>query len=295
MKKLLALIAVGAMALSAFTQDSVKKDTAWRAGGLFAFTLSQTGFTNWAAGGENSYSINGRLGLFANYTKNKVSWDNNLTTAYGKANQGNIGLRKTDDILELNSKFGYKNGGNWYYSVVLNMRTQMDDGYKYSNVDTIPDLLTSEFMAPFYLNLALGMDYKPDKYSSLFISPLNMKNTYVYDVKYAPRYSIDSNQHLRSDLGTIIKFRYEREFAENLNFLTKLDLFANYKEFNDFRDVDVDWEVVITMNVFKVLSFNFNTHFIWDKDVKFIEPNGLPGKPRGQFKEIIGAGLAYKF
>ena len=64
--------------------------------------------------------------------------------------------------------------------------------------------------------------------------------------------------------------------------------------------MDVNWEVLVTFNVFKVLSVNLNTHLIWDKDVKFETGQfDLEGNPitesKLQFKEIIGAGIAYKF
>ena len=159
MKRILLFVIALVFIANAYSQDSVKKDTAWKFGGMFALTLSQTGFTNWAAGGENSYSGNGRVGLFANYIQGKIAWENNLDMAYGRSKQGNAGLKKTDDFLEINSKYGFKAGERWYYSAVLNARTQFDNGYKYSTVDTIQDLLISEAFAPFYLNLAIGMDY----------------------------------------------------------------------------------------------------------------------------------------
>jgi hypothetical protein len=137
------------------------------------------------------------------------------------------------------------------------------------------------------------MNYKPNKHASLFMSPLNTKNIYVSDTKYALRYSIDSSKNFRSELGAIVKFKYEKELIKNINFLTKLDLFADYLEFAGVEDIDVNWEVLLTINVFKVLSINLNTHLIWDNDVLFTDGDEL--KSKWQFKEIFGAGIAYKF
>jgi hypothetical protein len=296
MKKIITLFIICFLANQfTFSQDTTKKDTAWKAGGLLALTISQAGFTNWAQGGENSYSTNGRLALFANYVKGNTAWENNLDMAYGRANQGGQGLRKTDDLLELNSKIGVKASKKWFYTGVLNAKTQFEDGVKYSEVDSIPDYVVSKPFAPFYLNMALGADYKPNKYTSLFLSPINMKNTYVSDVAYAERNSIDSAKHWKTDVGAIIKFKYEKEVVKNVNFLTKLELFANYLQLEGIDDVDVNWEVLLTMNVFKVFSININTQLIWDNDVKFVENNGDLSNARVQFKEIFGAGLAYKF
>jgi hypothetical protein len=295
MKKYLILLSGILIASSISAQDSVKTDTAWKFGGIFSLTLSQAGFTNWSAGGENSYSGNGRLGLSAIYVKEKIAWENNLDMAYGKANQSGVGLRKTDDQIELNSKFGVRASKKWYYTAVFNAQTQLDKGFQYSDVDSIPDIVTSESFAPLYVNFALGADYKANKYTSVFISPINVKNVYVYDSKYAPKYSIDSAKNSKTDIGALVKFKYEKEVIKNLNFLTKLNIFANYLELNSVSDIDVNWEVLVTMNVFKMFSINLNTHLIWDNDVKYANSDGTFGDARAQFKEIFGAGLAYKF
>jgi hypothetical protein len=280
----------------AFGQNKPVKDTVWHAGGNIILTVAQTSFTNWAAGGENSYSGTGRVGLFGNYKKSRTIWENNLDMAYGRASQSGSKLKKTDDFIELNSKLGYQtNNSKWFYTVVFNGKTQFSKGYQYSDVDTIPDFTTSEPFAPLYLNLALGVDFQPNKYLSLFISPLNSKNIYVNDIKYSQRYSIDSAKQFRSDLGALVKFKFDKEIVKNVKFLTKLDLFANYLALESIKDVDVNWEILISMKVYKMLSVNLNTQLIWDNDVKYVYENGTLGDARLQFKEIFGAGLAYKF
>lgn len=293
-RKVLLFTAALFCAITIHAQDSVKKDTVWEFGGQFMFTVSQASFSDWAAGGENSRSGSGRIGTFANYVKNNVAWENSLVLAYGIAKQGDQNKRKSDDQIELNSKFGYKASKKWNYAIDFNAKTQFDDGYTYSDVDSIPDTKVSEFMAPFYLNLALGADYKPNKNTSVFLSPLNAKVTYVKNDDYAARFSIDSGKTVNSSLGAIAKFKFEKELIKNVNFLTKLDVFADYKDLNGLDDIDYNWEVVVSMKVYKLLSINFNTHLIWDKDVQFENPDGTL-ESRLQFKEIFGAGLAYKF
>jgi Protein of unknown function (DUF3078) len=46
----------------------------WKRGGVFAVNLAQTSLTNWAAGGQNSLSINGLFSIFANYHRDKNVW-----------------------------------------------------------------------------------------------------------------------------------------------------------------------------------------------------------------------------
>ncbi len=287
-------VLVVSFAFAANSQDSIKKDTAWKIGGQFVFTFSQASFSDWAAGGENNYSGNSRLRLNGNYIKANIAWENNLDLAYGLSKQQEQGVRKTDDLIELNSKFGLKASKKWYYAVVLNAKTQLDKGYKYSKVDTVPDETVSEFLAPLYFNFAIGADFKPDKYSSVFISPVNMKTTYVKNEDFALRYSIDTGRTSNTEIGAILKLKYEREIVKSVNFLTKMNFFADYKELRGFKDVDADLEALITMRVFKLLSVNLNTHLIWDNDVKVTEPDGEQ-VAKVQLKEIFGAGITYTF
>jgi len=86
-------------------QDTVKN---WNMGGTGSLTFSQVSFQNWAAGGENSYSLNGFVNMHANYKKDRLSWENSLDMGYGIVRQSGRGVRKSDDKLEVMSKYGYK-------------------------------------------------------------------------------------------------------------------------------------------------------------------------------------------
>src|SRR5512133_966679 len=69
----------------------------WKRGGVFALNLAQTSLTNWAAGGQNSFAVNGLLSVFANLMTEKSRWDNSLDIGYGVLKQGKNGeARKTD-------------------------------------------------------------------------------------------------------------------------------------------------------------------------------------------------------
>ena len=77
----------------------------WKKGGVFTLNLAQTSLTNWAAGGENSFAVNGLLSTFANYKKNKSAWDNSLDIGYGILKQGGSEPTKTDDKFDFLSKY----------------------------------------------------------------------------------------------------------------------------------------------------------------------------------------------
>lgn len=279
----------------------VEKDTTsgWKTGGVFSITGSQTSMTNWSAGGENAISINAFLSLFANYKKGKGVWDNSLDIGYGMMKQGtgnDIPFSKTDDKIDLMSKFGYKAYKSWYYAALFNVKTQMTPGYKLPT-DTVQ---ISNFLAPAYIICAMGLDYKPDNHLSVFIAPLTAKWTIVNDpvLSAAGAFGVDPGKIVKSEFGGYIRFIYTKndfkaDFLKNLSFTTKLDLYSNYLK--DPQFIDVNWENLISMKVNKYITVTLIAHLIYDYDIKFIsEVSGLE-VDKVQFKEIFGVGFSYKF
>jgi hypothetical protein len=286
---------------------TVNADTimGWKKGGVFALNLAQTSLSNWAAGGQNSFAVNGIFSAFANYKQGISAWDNSLDLGYGLLKLGkDADYMKTDDKIDILSKYGREAFKNFYYSVLMNFRTQMRPGYKYPDTNN----KISDLFAPAYLLLAAGLDYKPNPYFSAFIAPLTAKFTFVTDEALSDvgAFGVKPGEKSRGEIGGYIRAIYTRndfkdEFLKNVSFTTKIDLFSNYG--NNPQNIDVTWENLIALKVNKLISVNFNTVLIYDDDIKVpVDRNGnglfesteAPG-PRTQFKEILGVGFSYKF
>ena len=289
------------------TVDTVKY---WKKGGLISINFSQAGFTNWAAGGENSLSGIALFNMFANYKKDKNTWDNSIDFAYGLLQSGNSALRKNEDKIDLSSKYGrYAFLDHWYYSGLVNFKSQFDDGYNYPN----DSIVISRFMAPAYLLESIGIDYKPNEYLSLFISPVTSKATFVNDQRLADTgaFGVDKAEYdingiktkdgkfVRTEFGGYLRSTYKKDIVKNVNLATKLELFSNYTV--NPQNIDVNWEVLIGMKVNKYLSANISTQMIYDHDIPVPverEVNGVTEAgvgPRLQFKEILSIAFSYKF
>jgi len=93
-------------------------------------------------------------------TKEKHIWDNRVVLGYGIQTNKGESSRKTNDVIDLTSSYGYSIGNNWYLAASMNFRTQFTDGFDYS---TDPKTKISGLMAPGYLSLGLGVDYKPNE------------------------------------------------------------------------------------------------------------------------------------
>ena len=277
----------------------------WKRGGVISINLAQTSLTNWAAGGQNSFALNGLLSTFANYRRSKTVWVNSLDLGYGLLKQGGTGYRKTDDKFDFLSKFGYEAFNNFFYAALLNFKTQLAPGYKYTDTgrETISDIF-----APAYLLAALGLDYKPSDHFSAFIAPLTGKITFVTNktLSDAGAFGVKPGEKSFSEFGGYLRAIYTRndfknEFLKNVTFTTKIDLFSNYLK--NPQNIVVNWETLIAFKVNKFISANINTQLVYDDKIMIpSDRNGINGIEPGegvrskvQFKEILGVGFSYNF
>lgn len=308
MKKIL-LFLIHFIALTSISQttDTIKD---WKKGVSVSINFSQASFTNWAAGGENSLSGIALLNLFSNYKKDKNTWDNSLDLAYGLQQSAHSGLRKNEDKIDFSSKYGrYAFYNHWYYTALVSFKSQFAEGYNYPN----DSVIISRFMAPGYILGAIGIDYKPNDYFSLFISPFTSKTTVVNDQRMADEgaFGVDKAEYdskgikikngklVRTEFGGYLRLAYKKDVIKNVNFATKLELFNNY--FDHPQNIDVNWEILIGMKVNKYLSANISTQMIYDHDIPVPVEHKVNGKkqegvgPRLQFKEILSIAFSYKF
>jgi hypothetical protein len=306
MKKVLLLLIAFVFTATVYGQSDTSY---WKSEGLIGFKFSQTGYKNWSSGGENAISGIGSFKYKASYTKDKISWDNLLLADLGFMKQGKGDAKKTDDRIDFNTMFGYKASKHWFYSALLNFRTQSLEGYNYE-----PDtpVYISNFMAPAYIKLALGMDFKPNDHFTLFLSPATARWTIVQDQTLADYGAFgltpavfDTNGNVvthaskvRMEVGAYLRFGYSVDLMENIRFMTKLELYSNYLK--NPQNIDVDWEVDINFKINEFFNASINTHLIYDDDVLIGVDKDSDGTidyygPRTQFKEVLGLGISYKF
>jgi hypothetical protein len=292
--------------LKGIAADSIKS---WKFGGVISLNGQQVSLTNWAAGGSNSISFGGIISGFARYKKGKDTWDNQIDLGYGIIKQGtNKQWWKTDDKIQITSKYGRQAFKKWYYTALGDFKTQFTEGYNYPN----DSVYISRFMAPGYLVVALGLDYKPNDHFSLFIAPVTGKFTFVNDDSLA-RYgaygvqkeirdpyaggAITQNYKThREEFGAYLKMQYQTKIMENVTFQTMLELFSNYLHHPE--NIDVNWTTLTTLKVNKYISATLTTQLIYDDDIDLMrtagDKKGTMG-PDVQFKQVLGVGFNYKF
>jgi hypothetical protein len=315
MKKILTLsLTLISSTIFSQTADTTVNTKLWKRGGLTSLNFTQSSFTNWAAGGENAISATALTTFFANYKKGNLTWDTNLDMAYGLLKSGNVKVRKNEDKIDFSTKAGrYAFYQHWYYTAMLNFKTQFDNGYNLPDDSTV----ISHFMAPAYILAAIGLDYKTkDNNFSFFISPITSKTTIVnnqrladlgafgvepatFDTVAGAYVMVRGGEMIRTEFGGYIRITYKKDIMKNVNLATKLELFSNYLE--DPQNVDLNWEVLIAMKVNKLINVNVSTQMIYDHDIPVPVERSINGSkvigtgPRLQFKEVLSIGISYKF
>ena len=288
---LMILFATLATIVSAQTDDKGYKEGAWVLKGVTGINMSQTAMTNWSAGGENSIAGNAYLNGSLTHKSGNWLWVTNLVLDYGLSKTKSQGMRKSSDKIGLSTQLGYAATKVWYYTFMADLNTQFAKGYNYPDKSHY----ISNFFAPAYSNVALGMEYRPKSNYSIFLSPVSTKMTFVSDdyLSDLGSFGVDPGDHFKIEAGAFQKARAELPVMENVNLSTTADFFTPYNK--DFGNVDVNWDVLISMKINKVLSATLNMTLKYDNDVKTFNDEGVERGPKVQFKEILGIGLAYNF
>ena len=240
MKKLICLFVV----LTA-TFTNAQEQSNWKKSGTVTLLFNQSAFNNeWLGGGVSNVAGNLAVNYQFNYAKNDWSWDNRVMGAYGLTKIKGEDMTKSEDRLEFNSILGKKTTTkNWFYSAILNFKTQMDRGED-KNGNYI-----SHFMSPAYLQNGLGMLYKKGDNFSLNLAPVASKFIFVNDQFTATQssFGVAQGESSRFEIGASVNVYSKYEVIKNVTFQNILNLYSNYKE--DPQNVDIDYVLNIAMKI----------------------------------------------
>ncbi len=273
-------------------------DGKWIKSGVFNINMTQVNLTNWAAGGFSSVSGLAMFNGTANWKKGRKAWDNSLILAFGGQHiHDGSDPQKTDDRIELNTKYGYELHKAWYLAAVFQFKTQFTEGFNAEG------FRISNLMAPAYTLVGLGFDYKPSDKFTLFVSPVTARLVIVNDETLwhgstDPElrvYGVKNGENTSLELGGYARLQYTTQLAENITFMTRADAFSNY--LRNPENIDVTWETLFTFKVNSWFAATLNTVLLYDHDTKFLrfdDANQPYLGPATQFKESLGIGLTFK-
>ena len=335
MKKLYATIILASLCAFCYAQDDVQKAAAAAAAALYntqpeqaapapkpvfwknsiEFTLgfNQTGLFNWAAGGNNTVTLAAGMDVKANYKKDLFNWTNRLQMDYGFLwSSDKRGLvQKNKDRIKFESKLAYKTGkeSKWNYTASLDFRSQFASGYsKYEEIEgQWVGKEVSSALSPGYIDLAFGLEWKPNDWFNLNLSPLDAGVVICTNDKFRQAYGmkpIDPNDKLKGyesvlfQLGAQLKANVAVNINKVFKYETQLVLFYDYlydypAENTSKFPVRVNWDNKISLQVAKYFKISLDTWNIYDPLILFYDQDPAVGTHKLQFKEFFAVSFTY--
>lgn len=252
--------------------------------------IGQTSLTNWAAGGDNTFSLQGFIDANANYKKDEMFWNNRLQLEYGILYASSKPLiQKSTDRIYLESKWGYKTASmkNFSFSANYDFKSQFSKGWDYktpsvpdSYKDTegnLPDLddiprrdqkqlwkdarvLKSNIFAPAYTNLALGIDYTPTKWLAVNLAPVTGGFVIVSDQSLRTKYGMALKKGFTDDDVSTLKNSEEYKALTSAQQLDRLGSLYRNARFEFGAQLKIDVKVNINDN------FAYSTQIVLFED-----------------------------
>ena len=244
---------------------------------------NMTAFDNWAAGGQNTTSGRGTLWLRDQYRRDKLWIINQVDTRYGISYIDKVSF-KNEDELRYAFMALWQFSRTWAYSFTVNFRTQYTDGF----VSPTDRTLISSFMAPGYLDVALGATFKKENFPISFtISPVATSTMTVFNTQLSNQglNGINPGDKVRTLVGSSFKADYDQSFIDKaLRVRSSLYSFCDYKMPPNAR-----WETTVSYSLGKYLTASL----YW---LLFYDPYATTPMPKKlQSTYTAGLGLVYNF
>src|SRR5690606_14908040 len=109
----------------------------WFISGKNSLQFNQAAFSNWMAGGVNSYALNAYLDYEFNLTKGRHIWDNSVYLAYRDVRNDAECYRNSNDVFAFTSSYDYEIQKNVYVAVSTYIKRQVTEAFDYDSYDKL--------------------------------------------------------------------------------------------------------------------------------------------------------------
>jgi len=252
----------------------------WQPSLITSINMSQVAFSNWAKGGESSYSYVFNIDWGMEYKAAEWSFQNQF--------KGSLGHSKTgteESNITANNMFNetvIKGYGFLFKPFISNIiRTPITNGYDYKKD---PEEQIVSFFDPGYVTQSIGLAFKK---SDVFQSRLGLAFEESFAKEFASRYTDDATTpneietfKFESGIESITDVKYE--IFENVLYKGKLRLFSGFDRLEVW---DVAMDNTLTAKVNSWLNVNI-TYLVVYKTSESLKT---------QTQEAIQVGFVYSF
>ena len=257
-------------------------DTVWEKSIVGGVNMTQTGYDNWSAGGENAFAWQINLNYKFIQKLEKTNWSTTGKIVYGATKIGDGDMRKSVDEVKLESVLTYKLGTKINPYAALTGETQIAPGYDYT---TLPeDTEISAFLDPGYFRESFGAGFIVNENIGTRLG-LSLKQTVTTDHPQPYADDVDTPDEietLRNEVGFESVSDFTFPVSATSLFASKLELFS---ALNGVDETDVNWDNTLTVKVSEYINVNINLKLVYDKDISV----------KRQLKQSMALGLNYTF
>jgi hypothetical protein len=246
---------------------------------------------NWYQGGNNNLNaiVNGVYNVKLNQTFHpNLLFENTIQYKLAMNSAPDDSLRNysiSEDLLQINSKFGIKARKSWYYSATLQFKTQLLNNYKKNTRD-----MQASFLSPGELNIGLGMTYSYETPKKNFtvnasLAPLsyNLK-TCINNKIDETTMSIKAGRNIANQFGSNIDCKMVWQIAYNIKLTSTLTAFTDYSY------IQGDWENTLAFTINRFLSTQIYVHLRYDSTTARADDSAWH---KWQLKEVLSFGFSY--
>ncbi|MDH6356152.1 DUF3078 domain-containing protein [Parabacteroides sp. PF5-9] len=276
----------------------------WQSGFESAIQFSQNYISkNWHKGGTSNMNLFTKNSLTYNYQKDKVQLTNRIeiNTSVNNAPKDTLRSYKIggDDLLRLQSTFGYKAYNNWFYTFDSEFRSAMFNSYTENS-----EQKQAAFLAPLQLNLGLGMKYglnkqfaRKDRKLALNVNVAPISFTYKYsrikdgEVLDLGRHGFKKDpdtglfENTLSTFGSTVKADFTVSFNKNVSWQSRLLYNTSYEK------VEAEFENTLVMAISRFFSTRIYLYARYD------DSSDKKDSDFGYFQinELLSFGFNYKW
>lgn len=265
----------------------------WRKNIIFGLNINQSAFSNnWSSGGISSVAIGSNFDYKTEYNKEGKDFTSELIMQYGKVkNRGQI-ERKTNDRIFWDNKVSINFSKRWDFYGSLSFESQFDEGFTYSDDQTVAPTLISRFMSPGYLTESIGFEYKPVKYYSLRIGTGTARQTFVLDTNI--RHNVPTNYgvirgKVLNELAFQLVSNLDKDIAKNMNVKARYLIFLPY---NNPLKMTHRLDATLTAKINRLFNVTFTGTLLYDPN---ISSTSQVYQSKLQAYQSLAIGVTYKF
>lgn len=260
---------------SSFSQDTTKYG--WDHDLKAGFNFTQVAFKDWSKGGSNSLAYVAQVIGVSQQEEIMTRLANRYKLIFGQTKLEDVGIRKSDDEINLESMLTYKVGIYVNPYAAISAKSQFAPGYQYTDTLDIP---TSAFLDPLYLTQSVGVGYEPAKWFKTRLgAALRETFTSVYNA-YSDDLTTAGVEKSKIEGGLESVTEAQIPIDDNVLFDTRLELFSAFKTIDR-----------VVMNAQAALVLKAGEYFNASLSANAI--NDWQVSTRTQLKESVAIGVSY--